>query len=119
MQKILELRKAQVQPDHTPVTIPSIIEQPVPDPDSSTTPIVDDDDDDEDTTPKSPIETTPPVSPPAVLPINHTNEPKARHVLIVDDNEINLKVSLHVVVFAKPILNWPRSRPSLKLAGWG
>lgn len=98
MQKILELREAQVQPDHTPTTNLSIrFEQPVPDPESSSTPI----DDDEDTTPKPSIKTTCPVSPQTVLPIHHPIETKARHVLIVDDNEINLKVSLHVAIFAQ------------------
>jgi hypothetical protein len=64
------------------------------DPPSNTSPSSPPTDDEGETTPKaSEVEAS--VAPIADTPTQPSTQPKANHVLIVDDNDINLKVSCH------------------------
>jgi hypothetical protein len=52
----------------------------------------DDEDEDEDTTPKTSIEVAATSTPPFLSPVSSPPNTQILHVLVVDDNNINLKV---------------------------
>ncbi|KAJ5131809.1 hypothetical protein N7448_005967 [Penicillium atrosanguineum] len=88
VRRALELHQTSAQSEFVPtMTSLTISDDPFSTP-SNSPPV----EDEEETTPKAVVEKKPQGAPVVELPIQTTLQPKTKHVLIVDDNDINLKI---------------------------